>query len=161
MQLPLKPERCAESCSGLSVHIGGCLRGKPGKPEVSGKHLATLFFKVDKQMSLRDHISVILPYWNGLLGRRRKQQRSAYGKHKWMLTAGLEGAQEEKTGKDGEHEVGKLSAGVWQEAGHEWSCGCEIRFPTSFPRKKWNEYNRHYRHKEITNHATTFSITLL
>lgn len=43
---------------------------KPEKPEVSGKHLATLFFKVDKQISLRDNILVIFPFCNGLMGRK-------------------------------------------------------------------------------------------
>lgn len=67
----------------FSVYEENCLLVKSEKPEVSRKHLATAFFKGDKQIPLRDNILVNLSYCNALMGKKGGEKRGKK-KKKWQ-----------------------------------------------------------------------------
>lgn len=87
---------------------------KSEKPEVSRKHLATVFFKGDKQIPLRENILVNLSYCNGLMGEKggeKKEKKSGRsmavgsGKHVWA--PGLERTPGEGSERISEHRNGE------------------------------------------------------
>lgn len=91
---------------------------KSEKPEVSRKHLATAFFKGDKQIPLRDNILVNLSYCNALMGKKGGEKREKKKKvaEVWLWDL------ESKCGHQGwRGHLGKgVSVYLSTEMGREW-----------------------------------------
>lgn len=86
---------------------------KSEKPEVSRKHLATAFFKGDKQIPLRDNILVNLSYCNALMGKKggekrgkKKKKWQKYGCGIWKASVGT---------RAGEDTWGREWAYIWAQ----------------------------------------------